>query len=389
MASYQQLYDYYTQNVVDPNMPKGDAWNNAFNQWTTDVQDALGISGQGWDAIPADQLSSLAYEGDPGTPGTPAQPGATVPLEQGLLQTALPGLLADVGNDAQRQLMAQALDAQAAGDYQTARDLIARATSGQQLQTELGTADQTAASKQAALQQALDQLTGAQAPVSAARTQAAQDAITGVNLGLEGTKDQLTAERAAQGYVGGSTMDDAALARATIGARQQGATLLGDANLQNATDTRSIGTFGANQGYSIAGSLADQRQALTNADYGRSLQAALSLPQLQNSYTTTLVNNDALGNAGLTRTQNALNWWAAPATAPTSQYIAQQPSNSGNQISALGTNLLGAGISIGNANNWWQTPNNNNTPALSASPTGYTTPNGNVGVQTDWSNVWQ
>ena len=387
MASYQQLYDYYTRNVVDPNMPKGDSWNNAFNQWTIDVQDALGLHDQGWDAIPVDELPNLTYEGDPGTPGTPAQPGASVPLEQGLLNAALPGLMANVQNDAQRQLLAQAMDAQAAGDYQTARDLIARATSGQQLQTELGTADQAAASKNTALQQAIDQLTGAQAPVSAARTQAAQDAITGVNLGLEGTRDQLTAERAAQGYVGGSTMDDAALARATIGARQQGAALLGDANLQNATDTRSIGTFGANQGYSIAGSLADQRQALTNADYGRSLQAALSLPQLQNSYTTTLANDSGFGNTGLLQTQNALNWWAAPATAPTANFVAQQPSNSGNQISALGTNLLGAGISIGNANNWWQTPNTNNTPAVN-SPTGYYTPGGNVGVQTDWSTAF-
>ncbi len=65
------------------------------------------------------------------------------------------------------------------------------------------------------------------------------------------------------------------------------------------------------------------------------------------------------------------------------------PSNAGNDLAGFGANLTGAALSIGNANKWWQTPNTNNTPALPASPTGYLTPGGNVGVQTDFSGAFK
>lgn len=356
MASYPELYDYYSKNIADPNAPKDNAWNDAFNQWTVDLGSALGLEPGNWDAIPVSELGNFSYEGGD-TAGTP---DTQVPLEQGILQQALPGLLADIAKDIDRQSAADAQNAIAQGDYDLARQIIARATSGQQLQTELGTADQTAASKRAALDSALAKLSAAQAPLSEARVNEAEGQITGVNLGLERTLDQLDAQRAEQGYVGGSTSDINAATRATIGARQNAAQLMGAAKTANATDTRDIGGFGANQGYSIENALADQRQALTNADYGRSLQAALSLPQLQNQFTTTQQNIDSQRNAGLGRTLGLLNWWGTNSTAPTATYQPVAADGSGNDLAGLGANLTGAAVSIGNANNWWQAPKTTN-----------------------------
>lgn len=396
--------------------------NDAFNAWTTRIMQALGVDG--WENIPDNAFSAGLV--DPRNPQPAAQPGpndipadqlndlmaranngdqdaiarltaagyqqtegdtTTQPLEQAILSQALPGLLADITNDANRQAMAAAQQAIAQGDYDLARQLITRATSGQQLQTELGAADEAAGSKRAALDDALAKLSAAQKPMSDARLAQAEGAVTGVNLGLERSLDQLDAQRATQGYVGGSTSDINAATRATIAARQAGANLVGDARVANAGDTRSIDSFGANQGYSIANALADQRQSLTNADYGRSLTAALSLPGIQNQFITTQQNIDSQRNAGLNRTLGTLNWWANNTTAPTSTFQPVSPDNSGNDLAGLGANLTGAALSIGNANRWWQTPNNNNTPAV-ASPTGYYTPNGNPGVQTDWSKAF-
>lgn len=350
MASYQELYNYYATNVADPNTPKGPEWDSQFNQWTDDIQQALGV--QGWDAIPVSELGNFVYQGG----DVAAQPGATLPLEQGLLLQALPGLMADVTNDANRQAMAQAQQAIAQGDYDLARQLILRATSGQQLQTELGAAGDAATAKTAALQEALTKLSAAQQPLSDARLKEAETAVTGVNLGLERTNDQLTADRALQGFVGGSTMDEAAMSRAAIDARQKAAGLVGAARTANATDTRDIGGFGASQGYSIANALADQRMGLTNADYGRSLAAALSLPQIQNQFVTTQQNIDQQRNAGLARTLGLLNWWSTNSQAPTATYNPVVPDNSGNDLAGLGANLTSAALNIGNASKWWQTP---------------------------------
>jgi len=384
--TYDRLLTVYRQLGRQVGTPEQ---NDAFNKWVDSVQYSAGVNN--WDEIPddvfdtgrvnpqnpqvttapppglpqeeldaliaranagdADAIAALDAAGYENTADTEA-----LPLEQGLLQQALPGLLADVANDSNRAEIARAQQAIAQGDYDLARQIIARATSGQQLQTELGTADAAAVSKTAALDQALAKLTAAQQPLSDARLADAEGQVTAVNLGLERTLDQLDADRAQQGYVGGSTGDINAATRATVDARQRGANAVGAARVANATDTRDIGGFGANQGYSIAGALADQRQQLTNADYGRTLQAALSLPQLQNQFITTTRNIDDQRNAGLLRTQNALNWWASNSQAPTATYNPVQADNSGNDLAGFGANLTGAAISIGNANKWWQTP---------------------------------
>jgi hypothetical protein len=365
------------------------AQNDAFNKWADSIQYSVGASN--WDEIPEDafsrglvdpanprtteapppdlpqdQLDALIARANAGDADAIAQLQAagyentadteSLPLEQGLLQSALPRLLADMDADEGRVLQAQIQSAQAQGDYDLVRQLIARATSGQQLAGEQAMADETAGARRTALQDALAKMYGAQSPVDAARLGEAEGAVTGVNLGLERTLDQLDADRAQQGFVGSSTMDTNAATRATVDARQRGANLVGAAQTANAMDARSIGGFDASQGYSIAEELARQRQSLYNADYGRSLQAALSLPQATNQFLQTQRNIDDQRNAGLNRTLGVLNWWANGSTAPTATYNPVQADGSGNDLAGLGANLTSAALNIGAANNWWQNP---------------------------------
>lgn len=270
-----------------------------------------------------------------------------------------------------------------------------------QIATMQGDASQAAADKRAALQDQISQLTAAAAPLAAARTAAAEGQVTGVNLGLEATKDQISADNALGGFKGPSTMTDASLARATIGARNQAAQAVGAASVANATDTRDIGYTGANTGYSIADALASQKQQIgdtgaqgnaaleaalaqgnyslaaqlaqqiqSNTDTGtkqkanyfdqifpNSVSAAQALAQLPGQQAQTLQGIIPLGNAGTNNALNMLNWWATGSNnPPTPTATLQQPNNTGNQLSQLGGGLLGSAFQVGNANNWWKTP---------------------------------
>lgn len=323
--------------------------------------------------------------------------------------------------------------------------------------TALGTAATTeAAARRQALSAELAGLNAAQAPLSEARTQAAELQATAVNVGLERTRDQLTADAARAGYVGGSTAQDASLARATVDARQRSAEAIGAARTANATDTRDIGVRGASGERTIAdalaaaqrditgqgatgnaaltGALAQGRQTIGNfgsagtagitnntatsragigamganqtfqdqvfgadqqrsladalargtlgvttnqagqvqqaqnqgaaaratyydADYNRSLNAALGLAAVPANLVSTLTGLDNYAGSGLNRTQNALSWWSTnPGAAPTPGYTPVTPSNTGNDISGLGNGIFRVGTSIGASNNWWQRP---------------------------------
>lgn len=129
-----------------------------------------------------------------------------------------------------------------------------------------GNASAAAAARRQALEQQIAELTAAQAPVSEARLRGAEALTTAINIGLEGTRDQLKADAAREGFVGGSTMQDANLVRATIGARQQAAQAGAQARTENAVDTRAIGQLGAGGRYSIADAFAGQTNAIQ--DFG-------------------------------------------------------------------------------------------------------------------------
>lgn len=195
------------------------------------------------------------------------------------------------------------------------------ATQRQALQdqiTALGTAaDTQSQAKLAALNQEIQGLTAAQAPLNAARLAAAGMQATAINTGLESTKDQLTAQNALAGYYGGSTGQDAALARATIAARQNAAQAVGGAQTQNATDTRDIGFQGATGQNTIASALADAQNQI--AQQSATGKAALT-------------SGEAVGTQQLKDTQ-------AGGTAAISGQTAQSLANIGN---------LGATTTYGN-----------------------------------------
>lgn len=120
-------------------------------------------------------------------------------------------------------------------------------------------------SRRTALQSELDGLNAAQAPLNAARVAGAQTLAASVNLGAQSEQDRLRAQAGRSGYVGDSSGDNMAIARAVVGGRQQAAQALADANTANATDTSGIAKYGATKGYGIADVTAGQRQQLTNS----------------------------------------------------------------------------------------------------------------------------
>lgn len=390
---------------------------------------------------------SLGYESTGG-------PLTTSSIEQALLQRLAPGLFNQLGGDTANNALADLLSKQAQTNYGNLADalkpalatvnpdgsmssplfqaqsqnadattatLIAAAKQANasqagaltdsidaqkqalaaQIAALQGDASQAATDKKAALQDQIAALTAAAAPLAAARLGAAEGQVTGINQGLESTKDQIAADAAKAGYIGGSTMQDASLARATIDARQKAAQAIGDAKVANAGDTANIGYLGANTGYSIADALASQKQtigdqgatgdaalsaALAQGNYSlaaalaqqiqgaqgqgaaakatyfdqmfpNSVTAAQGLAQIPGAEANTLTSITPLRTTNTKNVLDILNWWATPTTTPTtSTTTIQQPSTAGNSISQLGNGLLGSAFTIGNANNWWQQP---------------------------------
>ena len=352
--------------------------------------------------LPPDQLNALIERANAGDQQAIAALQAAgyelaadtqdLPVEQGLLQTALPGLVQDVEGDAQRRALAAQLAGTATGAFTNAAnalspeanaarlaeelrqaditggqiagsastaaadklaalqasiaamqqnltgDLAAKADALKQqvaafqanlstldatqkaalaeqistqqknledsiaaqrnnLATEIaglrGAADAQSAARRAALQAEIDGLTAAQAPMAQARLDSANALTTAINLGLQGTEDQLTAQRAKQGYLGTSTFTDAALARAKIGAGQQAAQAMGAAREANAGDLRTIQARAATEGRTIADELANNQLAIA----GREATGGRTLADLLAGDTRTLADTGATGLA--------------------------------------------------------------------------------------------
>lgn len=173
--------------------------------------------------------------------------------------------------------------------------------------TAMGNAATTeAAARRASLQQELDGLTAAQAPLAEARIKAGELQATAVNVGLQRTRDQLTADAARAGFVGGSTVQDAALARATIDARQRAAEAASGARVANANDTRDIAVRGATGQRTIADALSAAQRDLANqsATGNAALTGALAQGRQQignfgSAGTAAITNNTATARAGI------------------------------------------------------------------------------------------
>lgn len=163
-----------------------------------------------------------------------------------------------------------------------------------------------AAARRAALSEELARLTAAQGPLAEARVQAAELQATAVNVGLERTRDQLVADAARAGYVGGSTVQDAAMARATVDARQRAAEAIGGARTANASDSRDIAMRGATGERTIADALAAAQRdiagqgATGNAGLTNALaQGRLQIGNFGSAGTAGISNNTALARSGI------------------------------------------------------------------------------------------
>ncbi len=370
-----------------------------FDKFSAFVSGGSGNSGGSPD-LPQDQLDALIAKANAGDQQAIAALQAagyeqtadteTLPVEQGLLGTALPGLVQDVEGDAQRRALANQLSGTATAAFNNAAnalspeenakrlaeelsqadvtgglindsastaaadklaalqesiaamqdnlsgDLATKATALQQqiaafqanlstldatqksalaeqiasqqknledsitaqrnnLTTEIaglrGAADAQSVARKAALQAEIDGLTAAQVPMAQARLDSAAALTTAVNLGLESTRDQLTAQRAKQGYIGSSTFSDAANARAAIQARQQAAQAMGTAREANAGDLRTIQARAATEGRSIADELANNNLSIA----GREATGGRTLADLLAGGTQTLADTGATG----------------------------------------------------------------------------------------------
>lgn len=211
------------------------------------------------------------------------------------LQTELDQLNAAAGTQAQSRRAALQQEIQTLSTATDEQSTARRAALQQELTTLTEAAGTQAQSKRDALQTEIAGLTAAQAPMSAARIASAEALTTAVNLGLESTKDQLSAEQAKAGYLGGSTMGDASLARATIGARQQAAQAMAGAKEANASDVRTIGTRAATEGRGIENALADT--TASNSVYGAGQNRSLADELANNRFG--LARLGAEGEAGI------------------------------------------------------------------------------------------
>jgi len=232
---------------------------------------------------------------------------------------------------------------------------------------------------------ALDQL-------NSARLAAAEGRVTAINQGLQSERDRIVAEQALQGFVGGSAMQDANLARATIGARSAAAQEIGGAKVANAGDSRALADEVANARFSITGNDATERRgiadetargrfnlddALSTArvanagqlateqqgardtgtrmrtayfdnDFTRSLTAALVPAQIGATRLGLIDIPGQVGQSGLTRTLNNLNWFSATPAMPTASPTTVSPSTVGRDLATLGAGIAGAGFNVWN-----------------------------------------
>ena len=176
---------------------------------------------------------------------------------------------------------------------------------------------------------------------------------TALATGTQGLQDTgATGKAAIANTVAGQTEQNL-----NTGAATQYANTAAGIAAQNALNQQ-----GAEGQYQLQSQEAQQEEQNVQNQYGQSLQGALALSAAPGQEAGAIANTDSLQNAGLINAQNALNWWATPATPPNPTTTTTQASTLGNTIASAGTGLLGAAASIGNSNNWWQTPASSTVP---------------------------
>jgi hypothetical protein len=255
-------------------------------------------------------------------------------------------------------------------------------------------------------------------PLADARLRLADTMTSGINQSLEFERDRQVAENAKRGFVGNSSLEDAALMRATLGARQNAAETMGGARISNATDVRDVefsrlggvkdvefgrldGTRGAefsrlDDVRGVEFSRLDDTQGLEfdrlegvrgaadtgtrfrkdyfDNDFTRRIDAAVKVPSLTAQRFGVMGAADDFGQSGLKRGLGLLDWFAGTSQAPRFDTFQTTASQYGQDLAGLGAGVTGAAISVGNANNWWKTPETKTpetkTPSYTATKNG-------------------
>lgn len=259
------------------------------------------------------------------------------------------------GMDASRKLVQDMLTTDESGNSALVNREIAHLDEARAIK--LAAADEQQATRFAALTEELGSREAALAVLNQERLNAADGQATAINLAQQTEADQIAANAAAQGFIGGSSFQDGQLGRSLITARQGAAGVMDATKVANATDVRSLSDYGATEKRGII----DQAAGLTyntndwygtgklgyyDADTTRRL-ANLNTPLLNATAELGLQNtvNDA-GWDGLNRSLGALNWWKQDGSAP-SATTAPVAEATPSWAAALGPSLVNAGLSIG------------------------------------------
>lgn len=164
--------DVYQWVMDDMNANPQSVHRNQFSSWQNS-----GVANTAPD-LPQDQLSALIARAEAGDAAAIAELEAAgyeyaddteaLPIEQGILQTALPNIMADIEGDAGRRDLVNTLTGQATGDYQAARNALSPEESARRLAEELAQADATAGRiSESAGTAASEQLAALQASIAA------------------------------------------------------------------------------------------------------------------------------------------------------------------------------------------------------------------------------
>lgn len=245
--------------------------------------------------------------------------------------------------------------------------------------------------RRAALLAEKKELLEAQGQLGIVRVQGANTQATAANVAAQNEADKAVATMAGQGYIGGSSFDQAKQGQALMAGRMTAAGTLADANTLNAqeiaqilantagqkygigtdeaagtkgvtdrgaTDTAALSTYGATAGKDISdkadmsrltltqntaagtlaanNALADKQTNYFDNDFLRKLQAPTTSAQLATTQFGLNTTADNYAQSGLQRGLSNLGWFAAPTTSAQGTQTFQTTPVVDNSLAALG-----------------------------------------------------
>jgi len=241
LQSQGERRDVYQWVADDINQNPSSVHRQQYEEWQRGATPASAPGGvQATPDLPPQQLETLIARADAGDQAAIAELTAAgyenvadtenLPIEQGVLQTALPGILGDIEGDVGRRTLVDTLTGQATQDYDAARAALSPEESARRLAEELAQAD------------------AASGAISASAAQAAQEQLAALQASIAAMQQNLTGDLAARA---------AAL-------QQQIASFSHNIDAFDATQKAALAEQIAATQQNLEQSINAQRQALTN-----------------------------------------------------------------------------------------------------------------------------